>query len=105
YYGESREEGLMEVGAADAAEIREQMRLAHANFAPGYMRFTPREQYENYHRLLLHCLFQIQSLGFKVAAIIAGHYPLIDHARAACSVFHQSRFNGKRAAMITWATM
>ena len=103
YYGESREEGLMETGAADKEAIVAAMRLPAANFAPGTMRFTPQQQYENYQRLLLHCLCEIQSLGFRVVTLVCGHYPLIDHARAACSVFHQARFNNKRAQCITWA--
>src|SRR5262249_16305640 len=103
FYGESREEGLMESGAAEKEAIWEGMKLPGSNFAPGYMRFSPQEQYENYQRLFLHCIYEIQSLGFKVIVLVPGHYPLIDHARAACSMFHQARFHGKRAQCITWA--
>lgn len=102
YYGESREEGLMEVGAADHPAIWEAMKLPAANFAPGYMRFSPQQQYEHYQHHLLHCMFEIQSLGFQVIVLVAGHYPLIDHARAACSIYHQCRFANRRAACITW---
>src|ERR1051326_4390881 len=38
WYGESREEGLMEVGAADREQIVAAMKLPPQNFAPGYMR-------------------------------------------------------------------
>src|SRR4029079_14023200 len=103
FYGESREEGLMEVGAVDKDAIWRGMSLPGSNFAPGYMRLSPQQQYENYQRLLLHCLYEIQSLGFKVITLVPGHYPLIDHARAACSMFHQARFDGKRAECVTWA--
>lgn len=103
WYGESREEGLMEAGAADRDQIASAMNLPMQNFAPGYMRVTPQQQYENYQRLLLHCMYQVQSLGFKVIVFVAGHYPLIDHARAACCLFHQARWNGKRAQSIGWA--
>lgn len=103
WYGESREEGLMEANGAEREGIWEAMNLPASNFAPGYMRFAPHEQVTSYNHLLLHCLFQVQSLGFKVATFVAGHYPLIDHARAACSLFHQARFNNRRARMITWA--
>jgi creatinine amidohydrolase len=103
WYGESREEGLMEAGAADREQIVAAMKLPRENFAPGYMRITPQQQYENYQRLLLHSMYQVQSLGFKVIVFVAGHYPLIDHARAACSMFHQARWNGKRAQAIGWA--
>ncbi len=38
-------------------------------------------------------LYQANSLGFKVAAICAGHYPLLDQAKAACHIFHQQTLN------------
>jgi creatinine amidohydrolase len=103
FYGESREEGLMEANAVDREQIAAAMKLPPENFAAGSMRHPPHQQYENYQRLLLHCLAEVQSLGFKVAALVTGHYPLLDHARAACSVFHQSRWNNQRARMQTWA--
>ncbi len=103
WYGESRSEGLMESGAADRLDIAKEMKLPPSNFEPARFRFDAQAQYENYQRLLLHCLAEIQSLGFKVIVLLLGHYPLIDHARAACGVFHQSRFDGKRAQTITWA--
>jgi len=103
WYGESREEGLMEANAADREQIHAFMELPSAGFAPGFMRFTPQQQYETYQRLLLHCLCQLQSLGFRVIVVVAGHYPLLDHARAACHLFHQARFDGRRARTITWA--
>lgn len=103
WYGESREEGLMEANGAEREGIAEAMHLPAANFAPGYMRFSPPEQIEGYLRLLQHTLFQVQSLGFKVATFVVGHFPLIDHAYAACCQFHQARFNNRRARMISWA--
>jgi creatinine amidohydrolase len=102
YYGESREEALMEANAVDREAVAGAMGLPPGNFGPGYMRFSPQEQYENYQRLLLHCLCQIQSLGFRVAVLLAGHYPLLDHARAACHLFHQARWANRRAGMVTW---
>ncbi len=103
YYGESREEGLMEANADDREKIHAAMGLPSENFARGYMRFSPQEQYENCQRLLFHCLCQMQSLGFKVLVIAAGHYPLLDHARAACATFHQARWNNRRWWSISWA--
>lgn len=89
YYGESRETGLMEANAVDRDRIAEKMGLSPDNFAPGYMGTTILEQTLFYERLLLHILNEIASLGFRVIAIAAGHYPLIDYARAAASLFHQ----------------
>lgn len=103
YYGESREEGLMEANAADRDRILAEMDLPLQNFAPGYMRATPQQQYEHYQRLLVHCLCELQSLGFQVLVLAAGHYPLLDHARAACAQFHQARWNNRRWWSIAWA--
>ncbi|MHC4445182.1 MAG: creatininase family protein [Planctomycetota bacterium] len=103
YYGESRSEGLMETGAEDKEKIHSEMGLGSENFGVDYMRFTPQEQCENYQRLLLHCLMEMESLGFKVLVLSVGHYPLIDHARAACSVFHQIRYGNTRPRAIGWA--
>lgn len=103
YYGESRDEGLMESNPTYSATIASEMRLPASNFAPGWMRQTAQQQYENYQRLLLHCLYEMQTLGFKVLVFVAGHYPLIDHANAARAIFHQARWNGKRAHAVTWA--
>ena len=103
YYGESREEALMEANAPDREQIAAAMKLPPENFGPGCMRFSPQEQIENYQRLLLHCLYELQSLGFKVLVFVAGHYPLLDHARAACSLYHQARWGNRRARAMTWA--
>lgn len=103
YYGESREEALMEANAEDRDLIAAEMKLPPANFAPGHMRFSPQQQAENYQRLLLHCFCELQSLGFKVMVLVAGHYPLIDHARAACSLYHQARWDNRRARAVVWA--
>lgn len=102
-YGESRIEGLMEAHAADHDRIAEQMKLPVSNFAPSAYRYDASEQFDNYQRLLIHILCEVQTLGFKVAVFVAGHYPLIDHARAALGLFHQIRWNGVRARMIGWA--
>ena len=91
YYGECREQALMEANAADRDEIAAGMELDPANFAPGYMYQSVSEQYTNYHHLLIHMLHQVRSLGFRVAVLGAGHYPLLDHARAAVAVFHQAQ--------------
>jgi creatinine amidohydrolase len=100
YYGENREQALMEADAADRDQIASEMGLPAENFAPGYMVEDVATQNRNYHALLLHILHQIRSLGFKVTVIGAGHYPLLDHARAAASIFHQEQPGPK---MIVWS--
>jgi len=100
YYGESRETALMEANAGDREKIAEKMGLPPGNFAPGYMNTTLAEQTLAYQRLLLHILHEIKSLGFKVIVLAAGHYPLLDHARAAAALFHQMV---PRPKPLTWA--
>ena len=40
----------MEVGAADREAIWKAMNLPGDNFDPGYMRFSPHQQFESYQR-------------------------------------------------------
>ena len=89
YFGESRTEGLMESNAADREAISAEMRLDAQNFTPERFLFSEQQQNENYQRLLLHILNQAETLGFQVAIMLAGHYPLVDHARAACLVYNR----------------
>jgi creatinine amidohydrolase len=100
YYGENRERALMEATADDREQIAARMDLPAGNFAPGYMVETVSEQNRNYLGLLVHVFREIRSLGFKVLVVGAGHYPLLDHARAAAALFHQEQ---SRPKMIVWA--
>ncbi len=99
YYGESRLEALMEANAADREAIAAAMELSPDNFLPDRHPFTATDQALNYHKLLLHILAEAESLGFELGVIVAGHYPLIDHARAAVLQYNQ-RENVK---MLAWA--
>ena len=101
YYGESRLEALMEANAADRDQIAAGMELSPDNFLPERQPFTATEQAVNYHKLLLHILAEVESLGFKLGVIVAGHYPLIDHARAAVLQFNQREYS-KRTGMLAW---
>lgn len=102
YYGESRVESLMEANPGVGPQIAEKMELPPEYFAPSFMPFSAEEQVINYHKLLFHILCQVESLGFLVGVIVAGHYPLIDHARAAVCLFSQRRLQ-KFSGMIAWA--
>jgi creatinine amidohydrolase len=102
YYGESRVEALMEANADDRDLIAERMELSPDNFTPERMPFSATEQVINYHKLLLHILAEAESLGFKVGVLVAGHYPLIDHARAAVLQFNQ-RLYSRKHGMLAWA--
>jgi creatinine amidohydrolase len=102
YYGESRLEALMEANAADRDQIAAKMELPPENFAPEHFPFPATEQALNYHKLLLHVLAEIETLGFKLGVLVAGHYPLIDHARAAVALFNQRQYSQQRT-MLAWA--
>ena len=100
YYGENRLEALMEANARDRDQIAAGMSLSPDNFTAERQPFSATEQALNYHKLLLHILVEAETLGFELGVLVAGHYPLIDHARAAISVFHQYKH---RLGMIPWA--
>jgi creatinine amidohydrolase len=102
YYGESRVEALMEANAGDRELIAERMGLPPDNFLPERMPFSPTEQALNYHKLLLHILAEVESLGFELGVLVAGHYPLIDHATAAVVQFNQRAYGNPRR-MLAWA--
>lgn len=102
WYGESRSERLMEAVAKDRDKIAAGMALPPENFLPQRMPFPPTEQAINYHKLLLHVLAEVESLGFEVGVLVAGHYPLIDHARAAVLQFNQREY-AKTSGMLAWA--
>jgi len=103
YYGESRLESLMESTAPDREEIAKLMQLDPENFTPERFIYNETEQFENYQRLLAHILNQAETLGFEVGVLIAGHYPLIDHARAAALLHNKRR--RRTGYMLAWATV
>jgi creatinine amidohydrolase len=102
YYGESRLESLMEANAPDRDDIAAGMGLDPDNFLPEQMPFPAMEQSLNYERLLIHILAEVMSLGFKLGVIVAGHYPLIDHARSAVLKFNKWR-PARYGGMLAWA--
>lgn len=102
YFGESRLEALMEANARDREAIAEKMDLPPENFTAERQPFSATEQALNYHKLLIHILAEAESLGFNLGVIVAGHYPLIDHARAAVLQFNQREYS-KSCGMLAWA--
>jgi creatinine amidohydrolase len=103
YYGESRVEALMESSPDVGGLIAKEMDLPPDNFKSENIPFSPIEQVMNYNKLLIHILAEVESLGFKVGVLVAGHYPLIDHARAAVLQFNQRRLNRVDHKMLAWA--
>jgi creatinine amidohydrolase len=100
YYGESREQALMETNYSGKEGIHQGMNLPSENFASGYMCKSLHEQNRMYNDLLVHIFHEIKSLGFKMLVVGAGHYPLLDHARSAAAFFHQEQ---SRPKMPVWA--
>lgn len=88
FYGEPREHYLMEANHDADGQIKNVMRLPPDSFTAGYMEEQQTEADLRYVQLLLHVLKEIRSLGFKVIAVLAGHYPLIHHARTASDIFN-----------------
>ena len=102
YFGESRLHSIQEATSRDSKALAEAMELPVDNFDADKFPFNADEQSRNYNNLLMHILSQAESLGFKVAVFIAGHYPLVDHAAAATLLYHQRSINsGKK--MLSWA--
>ncbi len=102
YYGDSRVEALVEATSEDKDLIAEEMGLPAENFSPDRQPLSATEQTMNYHKLLLHILTEAESLGFELGVLVAGHAPLIDHARAAVLVFNQRDLD-RRPGMLSWA--
>lgn len=102
YYGESRVESLMDANAVDREDIAREMNLPPENFTAAKQPFSPMDQVLNYQRLLLHILAEVQSLGFQVGVLVAGHYPLYDHARAAVLLHNRSELS-KKGGLLAWA--
>jgi len=104
YYGESRLESLMEANAEDRQDIAGVMELPAESFTRARMPFSPMEQTLNYEKLLVHILAEVMSLGFQLGVLVAGHYPLIDHARAAVLRFNKWR-PARYGGMLAWACL
>lgn len=102
YYGENRLEALMEATGDDKELIAREMELPVENFSHERQPFSPTEQALNYHKLLLHILAEVESLGFEVGVFVPGHYPLIDHTRAAVLQFNKREYSRKKG-LLAWA--
>ncbi|NLN46659.1 MAG: creatininase family protein [Clostridiaceae bacterium] len=104
YYGENRLEGLMEANADDHEAIAAAMGLEPDRFTPDFFPFTATEQTLAYNHLLLHILAEADTLGFRVGVLVAGHYPLIDHCRAAVLQYMQ-RVMKRPDRLLPWAVV
>jgi creatinine amidohydrolase len=103
YFGENRLQGLMEANARDRREIAAAMELPPENFQPETFPYDAVRQAEQYQRLLIHVLAEADTLGFEVGVLVAGHYPLIDHARSAVLQWNQGKRVRRAGGMLAWA--
>nr|MDD6336705.1 creatininase family protein [bacterium] len=107
YYGENRLQALMESNETDRDGIAAGMELPPENFKAERSLFTQTEMALHYHTLLRHILAEVESLGFLVCVLVCGHYPLVDHARAAACEHNQwtqhARREYGREGMLAWA--
>lgn len=88
FYGEPRENYLMETNHDDDGMIKKKMAIPEENLSSGYMMETQTEADVNYMKFLLRTMTEIQSLAFKVIVLMPGHYPLLSHAKAAVEFFN-----------------
>jgi creatinine amidohydrolase len=100
YYGEPRvgDQIVETLPEYQNRQIAEAMGLNASNFDDDRFPAARAEQDAHYHALLLHILYEAQSLGFKVCIFAAGHYPLINPANKAAETF-----NARPNAMKAWA--
>lgn len=84
FYGENRSQAHVD------PDTYSEYGVPKENFGPDFTPYSIAEQSGHYHKLLIHIFNEIASLGFRFIIVCAGHYPLLDHARGAMSVFRQT---------------
>ncbi len=104
YYGESRVEGLVDSTSSEKELMAKKMLLDVHNFSDKRQPFCAMEQTLNYHKLLIHILAEVETLGFDLGVFVIGHYPLIDSAKAAVIHFNKREFSRKEG-MLAWAAV
>jgi creatinine amidohydrolase len=90
FYGENREHGNLEFDFDPMGKVAEKMGLQKSNFMLGHMRKPSYLQDVLYIELLIHILYEIESLGFKVIIMVVGHYPSIHHANEAIKEYSKT---------------
>ena len=103
YYGESRANSLLETDPMLKAGVASRLGLTEGQLSPERQPYSPIAQIEHYQRHLVHILAEAASYGFKSAVFVVGHYPLLDHARAAVLTFNQWNYDKPWNPMLAWA--
>ena len=89
FYGESRVNSLLETDKKYQEGIAQRLKIDAELLSEERFPFSGMEQLEHYQHHLIHIMAQAASYGFKLAVFIAGHYPLIEHARSAIITYNQ----------------
>lgn len=103
YYGESRVGSLLETDPVRKTGVAERMGIPAEYFAEERHPYSHSQQIEHYQHHLVHILAEAASYGFKLAVFVAGHYPLLDHARAAILFYNQWCYDKTWEHMNAWA--
>ena len=103
YYGESRANSLLETDPMLKDGAASRLGLTEGQLSLERQPYSPIEQIEHYQHHLVHILAEAASYGFKLAVFVVGHYPLLDHARAAVLTFNQWNYDKPWNPMLAWA--
>ena len=104
YYGEPRIQGLMEANNPAREQIAAAMDLPAENFSPAAAPYGEFEMTRQYNQLLQYILYEAGQLGFRVGALVCGHYPLLSHAKAAAENFNmRERTRRTEDGLLAWA--
>lgn len=103
YYGESRVGSLLETDPRLKEGVAERLGLSPSLFGEDRFPVSSYEQIRHYQQHLLQILAEAASYGFRLAVFIVGHYPLLDHARAALLSYNQWQYDKTWPKMNVWA--
>ena len=93
YFGEPRAGSLLETDPKLYRGVAQRMGLKAEGFEETRQPQYNYEQIRAYQDLLVHILAEAHSYGFKMAVFVIGHYPLLDHARAAVMTYEQWQYD------------
>lgn len=89
FLGESRVNSLLETDLRYQEGIAQRMGINANLFSADRFPYSGMEQIEHYQHHLIHIMAEAASYGFRLVVFIAGHYPLIEHARSALITYNQ----------------
>lgn len=95
YYGESRVNSLLETDPKYREGIAQRLGIDSALFGEDRFPYSGMEQISHYQQHLMHIMAEAASYGFELAVFVAGHYPLIEHARSAVLLYNQWAYDKK----------